>query len=97
MAPRIACSVSSRQLSPERLLTSHKYRSAPAVLGSERLPGETDRRLDITETRELVSVPELRRTVVRRQRDRTAILRFRSAPVEVDLLKQNTRGNMRGG
>src|SRR4029077_14550994 len=82
---------------------SRKIHGEPQVptgsqwLGSERPTGQSDRGLHVTESRELVPVPELRRTVVRSQLHRTAILRFRSAPVKVGLLKQETPGNMRGG
>ena len=66
----------------------------PQRLGGERFPREIDRRLYLTENGELGPESELRIGIVWRNFQRTTILSFRPAPVEVGVVEQLTQSNM---
>ena len=69
----------------------------PQRLGGQRLPREPDRLLYLTESGELHSERELSTAIARCELQRTAILRFRPAPVEIGHVKQLTPGNVCSG
>ena len=82
-------------------MKSHEIRGeclvppSPQRLGHERLPRKLDRLIHLTVRSERTPEIELSLGVIGRELQRTPILRFRSAPIEVDELKQIAPGIVR--
>src|SRR5262249_5381892 len=81
--------VESREITGEVVVPA-----GPQRIGGERLAGDRDRLLHLTDGGELNPKRVLRTAVVRRELRRTAILRFRPAPVEIGGYKHVTPGNV---